>query len=496
MHHLAGIVGWLDAQVAAHPNRPALLQGEDVWSYGRLWDRSRRVARALLADPDHRPGARIGLLGANTADFLAAYFGVLRAGAAVVPLNAMLTQDDLAEQLRFVEAAGVILSAGAPYGPDELGVAKTWTMESLDSPEGGALPPLAPDDPATILLTSGTTGRPKGVVQTHATLLHAALQIAVATPYDADDLSVAFLPFFASIPEQVLPALVSGGALDVIARFGVDAVAASCRRATTLDAVPTIMARLLDEGAADAVRSLRWVMFASEPMPPALLRRWWDATPGVLTHQFYGMTEMLTISHASDAVLRAEPGTVGRAFPTSRVEVVDPLGRPVAPGVDGEVTCASPARMQGYLFDADATEEALTGTGAIRTGDQARLDEHGRLFLTGRLKDVIISGGLNIAPAEIEAVACRHPHVAVAAVVGVPDRRWGETPVVVAVPKPGHELRAAELLDHCRGELAGFKRPSGAALVDALPLTGIGKSSKAELRRLLLDGTIEVVDAR
>jgi acyl-CoA synthetase (AMP-forming)/AMP-acid ligase II len=131
----------------------------------------------------------------------------------------------------------------------------------------------------------------------------------------------------------------------------------------------------------------------------------------------------------------------------------------------------------------------------MRTGDLGRIDERGRVFLTGRLKDLIITGGLNVAPAEIEAVACRHPGVAAAAVVGIPDPRWGETPVVVAVPAPGNGLTAGDVLAHCRGELASFKRPSGAGLIDVLPVTGIGKSAKAVIRRRILDGEIELVRA-
>jgi acyl-CoA synthetase (AMP-forming)/AMP-acid ligase II len=491
----ATLVDWVAANAVARPGAMALRQGEQQWSYGRLWDRAGRTARALVSEPGFRPGSRVGLLGANSPDFLAAYFGVLRAGGAVVPLNGLLSQRELAAQLALVGAAGCIVAPGAPYSGDDIGAARSWSTDDLDSPEPGTLPRPDPMTPASILLTSGSTGAPKGVVHSHGTLLHAALQMAMAMPYDASDVSVAFLPFFASIPEQVLPALVSGGALDVVPRFDVEAVAASCRRATSMDAVPTVMARLLDEGALEAVRGLRWVMFASEPMPPALLQRWWDAAPGVQTYQFYGMTEMLTITHASDAMLRADPATVGRPFPTSRVEVVDPAGVAVTDLVDGEVTCASPARMLDYHQDPSSTAAVLTDQGALRTGDLARIDERGLVFLTGRLKDVIISGGLNVSPAEIEAVACRHPQVAMAAVVGIPDARWGETPVVVAVPLPGNDLTAAEVLRHCRSELVGFKRPSAAALVESLPLTGIGKSAKAELRRRLLAGTIEVVDA-
>jgi acyl-CoA synthetase (AMP-forming)/AMP-acid ligase II len=241
--------------------------------------------------------------------------------------------------------------------------------------------------------------------------------------------------------------------------------------------------------------ALRWIMFASEPVPVPLLERWWDTLPGVEAHELYGMTEMLTISWAPHRLLRERPTSVGRPYSTSTVQIVDRNGECVPAGAVGEVTCRSPALMRGYLDDPDATAAALTPAGAIHTGDLAYLDDAGLLHLKGRLKDLIISGGMNIVPAEIERTACRHPRVATAAVVGVPHPRWGETPVVVAVPAAGNTLTPADVLEFCRDELAGFKRPTAAALVDSLPQTGIGKIAKGVLRERVLSGEIQVVRA-
>jgi acyl-CoA synthetase (AMP-forming)/AMP-acid ligase II len=347
-----------------------------------------------------------------------------------------------------------------------------------------------------ILLTSGSTGKPKGVVHTQGTLLHAAILLAGAFPYAEDDVALAFLPFFASIPEHILPVLLSGAELEVLPQFDVDAICNACSRATTIDAVPTIMARLLDGGDHEKLARLRWIMFASEPMPPPLLARWHGTLPGVTAVELYGMTEMLTITHASQACLVAEPRSVGVPFATSRVEVLDDEGEPVEAGTEGEVVCASPARMRGYFEDEAATAAALTPSGAMRTGDLGRWDDHGRLHLTGRLKDVIITGGLNVAPAEIEAIACSHPDVMSAAVVGIPDERWGETPVVVAVTCNGSAMGAEDLLAFCRAGLTSFKRPSGAAVVDGLPMTGIGKLARNELRESILRGELALVRSR
>jgi acyl-CoA synthetase (AMP-forming)/AMP-acid ligase II len=439
-----------------------------TWSYEEVWARAGGIARHLLRDRGIEQGDRIALVGANTPAYLAAYFGVLRAGAVVVPLNAMLDVAELREQLALVGAAYVLGD----------GLEEAIALRELPTQGTGRLPQLRPGDPACIFLTSGSTGRPKGVVHTQGSLLHMALQLASALPFGPEERSIAFLPFFAAA-EQVLPVLCTGGSLDVLPGFDPERIARAARHATSFDAVPTVMARLLDQAPLEDLARLRWVSFASEPMPASLLRRWWDALPGVATHQFYGMTECVPVTVASDRLQREEPSSVGIPFPSTRLSAID-----------GELVFRSPAQMLGYHGDT-----AHTADGAIRTGDLGRIDERGRVFLTGRLKDLIISGGLNVAPAEIEAVACEHPGVLAAVVVGIPDERWGETPVVVAVPTRGNGLAARDVLQHCRRELTSFKRPSAAALVDALPATGIGKSAKAVIRRQILDGEIELVRA-
>jgi len=472
----ATLVDWIGAVARAQARRPAVHgDGGLEWSYGELWERAGGIARHLLRERGLRPGDRVGLVGANEPAYLAAYFGVMRAGAVVVPLNAMLDVAEMRDQLAHVGAVAAIAGdAGADVGE---GLA-AWSLRELPNHGAGPLPQPLPGDPACIFLTSGSTGRPKGVVHSQGALLHMALLLASALPFGPEERSIAFLPFFAAA-EQLFPVLCTGGSLDVLPGFDPERIARAARHATSFDAVPTVMARLLDQAPLADLARLRWVSFASEPMPASLLRRWWDALPGVATHQFYGMTECVPVTVASDRLQREEPTTIGIPFPTTRLSATG-----------GELVFHSPAQMLGY-FGA----EALGADADIRTGDLGRIDERGRVFLTGRLKDLIISGGLNIAPAEIEAVACEHPGVVSAVVVGIPDDRWGETPVVVAVPARGNGIAARDVLQHCRRELTSFKRPSAAALVDVLPSTGIGKSAKAVIRRQILDGEIELVRA-
>lgn len=491
------LVGWLAATAAGQPDRPALHQDGETWSWARLWARSAEIAAALTSRHGFRRGCTIGLIGANEPEYIAAYVGILRAGGVVVPLNAMLSGAELVGAVEFAGLLGTVVGDLDAERREALAsAAPTWPLEMLAADRLVALADPDPDAPACILLTSGSTGQPKGVVHTQATMLHAALQIAMTFPCTPDERSVAFLPFFACIPEQVLPTLVAGGSVDCIRRFDEERIIRACANgATSFDAVPTIMARLLESPQAGRMRALRWIMFASEPVPVSLLERWWDTLPGVDAHQLYGMTEMLTISYAPHRLLREHPTSVGRPYSTSTVQIVDRNGECLPAGAMGEVTCASPALMRGYLNEPDATAAALTPAGAIRTGDLAYLDDSGLLHLNGRLKDLIISGGMNIVPAEIERTVCRHPRVAAAAVVGVPDPRWGETPVVVAVAAAGNTLTPRDVLDFCRAELTGYKRPTAAALVDSLPQTGIGKIAKGVLRDRVISGEISVVRA-
>ena len=490
------LVQALGRVVATGPHRTAIRAGGEIWTFGQLWERSGRIAAALRGRHGIQTGDRVGILGQNDPEYLGAYFGILRAGCVAVPLNQFLLASDLVGQLGLVGARlcliGLIDPATAGFVAASL---PALPIKDLLTAAEAPLPPVAVGADATILLTSGTTGLPKGAIQTHATMRFATAELHGAMPFSPDDVMLSFLPFFAAIPEQILPTLLAGGAVEALARFDLDAVADACTRATTFDAVPTIMARLLHGVDHKHLAHLQWLMFASEPMPPALLHAWWEALPDVQTYQFYGMTEMLTITVAPPATLRAAPHSVGVPFPGSKVAIVDAHGQPLPQGESGEVVCLSPARMRGYMPEGIDPATWQLPSGAMKTGDLGQLDEGGRLLLTGRIKDLIISGGLNIAPSEIEAVAVTHPAVAAAVVVGIPDARWGETPVVVAIAKQGATLTPLELLAYCRGKLASYKRPTGAALVERFPMTGIGKSSKSALRSAIESGAIEVTRA-
>ncbi len=484
------LVGWLETVVRAQSKRPAIYDQGTCWSYRRLWDAAGAVSRGLLESGLER-GDAVTLVGSNSAAYLASYIGVMRAGGMLVPLNPRNGATELIDATGMVAARHRLAADADPGLASELGArdVSPWIAAGAGAYRAE---PLEENAPALCVLTSGSTGKPKGVVHSQGSLLHAALQVLAALPIAPDDVSLAFLPFFASAPEHAMPVLLGGGALQLLRRFDVEEVCAACDHATCFDSVPTVVGRLLDRGSHDQLRKLRWMSFASEPMPRAVFERWRDEI-GVPAHQFYGLTELLPITHAGPELMDKHQGTVGMAYPSTAISIVGTDLRPLPVGAEGEVVARSPARMVGYLDDPQQTDEAATPEGALRTGDLGRLDEGGRLYLTGRLKDLIISGGLNISPAEIEAAAFRHHAVAAAAAVGVPDETWGETPVLVAVPAKGQTLDGEELLRHCDAELSSYKRPAAVAVIPDMPVIGIGKSAKSVLKAQLLQGELELV---
>ena len=491
--HASSIVTWIGSVVRARPHQPALIEGSTTWTYAELWARSGAVARDLLSRR-LQAGRPVGIVGENEAAYLATYFGILRAGGVAVPINAMLDSNAMCRQLKMVDPAVVYVGRVDPDVRDALqSLFRVQPMTGAPAPTSNPrFPTVGANSGCAIMLTSGSTGEPKGAVHSHGSMLHGALQLAATFPYGPGERGVVCLPLYACIPELVLPMLLAGGALEILPGFDVDRVADACTRATMIDAVPTILSRLIENAPLDSLRQLRWVQFASEPMPVPLLRRWWEELPGVETHQFYGMTEILPLAAAPHALLKAEPGSVGRAFPTSAVTVDQHTGDESSDG-SGELLGSSPARMRGYFGDAVATKDAFVGSGYMRTGDLGRVDERGFIHLTGRLKDIIISGGINIAPREIEDVASSCPGVESAIVIGIPSATWGETPIVIGVPRRGHPLTPEELLAHCRQGLSGYKRPTGAGLVDRIPTTGIGKAAKDLIRQMILNGEIRLV---
>ncbi|RMG94897.1 MAG: long-chain fatty acid--CoA ligase, partial [Candidatus Dadabacteria bacterium] len=330
-----------------------------------------------------------------------------------------------------------------------------------------------PDGPQALLYTSGTTGRPKGALLPVRKGFFNAVNAQEFLGLDPGDRMLVVLPLFHSggLFIQVVPALYAGASVVLRPRFDAAAVARELREGgiTHFLAVPTVLRRVLEAGGPGCLAGLRACGVGGEPVPPDLIGTCLGA--GVEIRQLYGQTETSIVLWASAEDLRQRPGTLGR--PVRHAEVA--LGR------GGEIRVRGPTVFLEYWGDPELTREALRG-GWFHTGDLARVDDGGYWYLAGRAKEMYISGGENVYPAEVEAVLRGHPAVADAAVVGMPDPVWGEAGRAFVELRPGAPATAEELLAWCAGRLARFKCPREIVFLDALPRTELGKIRKEALR--------------
>jgi fatty-acyl-CoA synthase len=455
---------------------------------GRTWAevdaRVNRLANAL----DVAPGERVAILAHNDPRYLETYWALAKLGAIAVPLNFRLLSDERAALLAHADVSGMIV------GPEYPGTAG-WTLRFGDeyeallersSPEPPGDGPGA-DDPFAIMYTSGTTGLPKGAVVTHGNLESNVYNQAIADKADPSDVNLTVTPLYhmgALFMATTYTAL--GCTNPILERFEPGEVLAAIERerATTCLLVPTMLNSLLHAptfGDHD-LSSLRLVFYGGGPMPLPVLRRAIE-TIGCSFTQGYGLTEtieatfLVAADHALDAGDRL--ASAGREAVNAEVRVVDFEGTELPPGERGEIVIRSPSVIREYWRAPEATAAAIQD-GWFHTGDIGRRDEDGYLYVVDRLKDVIISGGENVYPKDVEDVLYTHPAVDEVAVIGTPDEHWGE--VVTAVVVTRETVAAEELLEHCRERLAGYKRPRLVRFVDALPRNPSGKILKRELR--------------
>jgi long-chain acyl-CoA synthetase len=484
------------------PGRPALYEGESLLRrYGELAGRSARLAGALRA-AGLQPGERVALFMRNHPAYLELLFGAWWAGLAVVPVNAKLHSR---EAQWIVEHAGaswafVTADVGAELG----GPARCIDVDSpqYQSLFGGAplpLTPRAPDDLAWLFYTSGTTGKPKGVMLSHRNLMTMALTYFVdVDPVDPADAIVYAAPMSHGAGLYALPHVLAGARHVVPVSGGFDAaevfgLARSVGR-LSMFAAPTIVKRLVDHAESNGLdgEGFKTIVYGGAPMYAADIQRAL-ARLGPRFVQIYGQGESpMTITALSRGHLRdtAHPryadrvASVGYAQSPVEVRVGDESGEPLPPGEVGEVLVRGDTVMLGYWRDPAATAAAVRD-GWLFTGDMGQLDADGLLTLKDRSKDMIISGGSNIYPREVEEVLLNAPGVAEASVVGAPDPEWGEAVVAFVVAAPGATLEAPALDALCLQHIARFKRPKRYVFVDALPKNNYGKVLKTELRRRL-----------
>jgi malonyl-CoA/methylmalonyl-CoA synthetase len=465
----------------ADPARPAL------WATGHGW-RSRgdldaagarvagRLRRAGLA-----AGDRVLVSAATSMELVVAYLGALRMGLVVVPANTAYREREVAHIVGDARPRAAVVDdpARGEWARRAAGGDLLVAGPDVDLPDGDP-PPLdaaAPGEAALLCYTSGTTGAPKGAVLTHGNLLASAEALRLAWRWGPEDRLVLALPLFHihGLGVGLHGTLLAGASAVLLPRFEVDAVldAARDHRASLFFGVPTMYARLAGSPRAAELGRLRLCVSGSAPLPPAVFRRLAERA-GQRVLERYGMTEtLMNVSNPYDGERR--PGTVGLPLPGVELRL--------AGGDEGEVLLRGPNVFGGYWDDPAATAAAFDPGGWFRTGDLGSFDERGYLRIEGRSKELIITGGYNVHPREVEELLAEHPGVAEAAVVGVPSEEWGEQVAAFVVPAdPAAPPAPEELLAFAADRLAGFKRPRVLHYVDALPRNALGKVLKHELR--------------
>ena len=486
---------WIRDRARTTPDRVAIdFDGRRV-RYEELDDRSEQLASELL-HAGLRGGDRVATLTGNSPEHVEAFFACAKAGFVLVPLSWRLRPAELAYQLDNCEPAVLLVE------DEYVGLADATLVEATVRPERrrlgdvrAAFGPLdaevADDDPLLLIYTSGTTGRPKGALLTHANCFWTNVSFDLGTGMVGDDVALQVLPQFHCGGWNVQPLLTwwKGGTIVLERSFD----AARClaliaeKRITTLMGVPAIYLFMAqDPGFESAdLSSLRQAVVGGAPMPEALLATW--HARGIDIVQGYGLTEAapnVLCLPAEDAVRKQ--GFAGRPYPYVEVALRDPeSGRLLDGSGEGELVVRGPNVFAGYWRSPEATA-AATADGWLLTGDVAERDDEGYYRIRARLKDMYISGGENVYPAEIESVLHEHPAVADAAVVAVEDERWGEVGIAAVVVSDGQAVEEEQLLEHCRARLAGFKVPKGVRFVDELPRSGMGKVLKDELRGLIV----------
>ena len=503
-----GLGSWPARRARMTPDRPAMVFEDRTWTYAELLADSTRLAHALRSRGVGH-GDRVAHCSPNHPSALHTLFAAGMLGAIYVPLNARLAAPELEFGLRDSGATVLVHGRGldervataAAALPDlelvgvEGAVAGGTTLAELTdgAPTDPIDEPVSLDDTALVMYTSGTTGRPKGAMLSHGNLTWNAVNVLVDVDLHGDEVTLVSAPLFhaAALNMTALPTILKGGTAVIVESFDPGEVfdLIARHRITWMFGVPAMFLTMAQHPRwADAdLSSLRILECGGAPVPESLIRTYHER--GLTFLQGYGMTE------ASPGVLFLGPhmqqkvGSAGVASFFTDVRLITPDGEPAQPGEIGEIQVRGPNVMQGYWDRPDATAEAIDQEGWFRSGDAATVDEDGYVTIRDRIKDMYISGGENVYPAEVEAALLEHPDVVDCGVIGTPDDTWGEVGTAVGVARPGADLTIEDLAGVLDGRLARFKIPKHLRLVEELPRTGSGKIAKPALRERVAAGT-------
>lgn len=484
------------------PGREAMIVGDRALTFDQLNKRANRLANTFLK-LGVNPGDRIGLLMFNGNEFIEAYFAAAKIGAVLVPLNIRLAAPELDYILEDCEVSVFIFGHAFEEKVTEMAypnrarhrvstgipsVADTLNYEILiqDASEEEPRIPVDEKELHVVMYTSGTTGHPKGAMLTHAAMYSAGLDMQVGLHYQYPDRCLLLVPFFHSgAITPFLGHVIRGICTVVMETFDPPSALRLIeeKRIRHMVGVTTIMKMLLQVPDLDSYNLDSWKMafLPGSPLSYSLIKEANDRL-GVLCQNLWGLTELCGPgSLMNEEDILSKPESAGKPYFNVDIRIVDEEGRDVSPGEMGEILARGPNMMLGYWNRPEATQETIRD-GWLYTGDSGKFDEEGYLYVIDRIKDMIISGGENIYPAEIEKVIQELPGARDVSVIGRPDEKWGEVPIAIIEKSSDPPPTAEEIIQHCRSKLAGYKVPKTIEFIDELPRTPSGKVLKRDLR--------------
>lgn len=498
-----------------HPEEKALIDGRYKYSYEDLKKESNRLANAILS-LGIKKGEKVALLAKNCKEFVFMYLGLSKIGVVMVPLNYRCVARELEYMLNDCGANVLVFEAEYAQTVAQLKelvpkLSKFVSIGECDLPfttlydaftsKSSTTEPnvnVLEDDECAILYTSGTTGKPKGAAITHRTRVACTVNMLMDGSVEEGGISLQASPLFHAGAQNIglLPYLSAGGAIALIPLLSPEqiSIAIETEKVTHIVTVPTILHNMLEEGSFDKFdfSSLRKIYYGGSAISLTDLERILKRLPKVEFFQGYGQTESAQLTVLRPEYHRTKFGRTGRPHLLVDLRVVDENDCDVLPGNAGEVITRGPHLMKGYLNRPEANEEAFRN-GWFHTGDVAQIDEDRFITIAGRKTEMIISGGENIYPREIEIVLNTHPKISEVAVFGIPDEKWGESVCAAVILKEGESLTEEEVIKYCKENLASYKKPRKVVFRSSFPKNPVGKVQKEELKKEFWKGVARKV---